>query len=86
MLLIHTIPQKHTKQMSSLFKTLIDQGFAIVYVDDILPLSSSKEHMFKLFEQLQLISTKHNLKLAQTNHPLCYSKSNSMGTKLVLLQ
>ena len=50
--------------MSSFFKTLIEQGFALVYIDDILSLSNSKEHMFQLIEQNHLISTKHNLKLA----------------------
>ena len=48
--------------MSSFFKTLIEQGF--IYIDDILLLSNSKEHMFQLIDQLYLISTKHNLKLA----------------------
>ena len=53
-----------TEQMSSFFKTLIEQGFALVYIDDILLLSNSKEHMFQLIEQLHIISTKNNLKLA----------------------
>ena len=50
--------------MSTFFKTLIEQGFALVYIDDILLLSDSKEHMFQLIEQLHTISTKNNLKLA----------------------
>ena len=58
------LPNFFTKQMSSFFKTLIEQGFALVYIDDILLLSNYKEHMFQLIEQLHLISTKHNLKLA----------------------
>ena len=45
-------------------KTLIEQGFALVYIDDILLLSDSKEHMFQLIEQLHIISTKNNPKLA----------------------
>ena len=53
-----------TKQMSSFFKTLIEQGFALVYIDDIAFLSDSKEHMIQLIEQLHIISTKNNLKLA----------------------
>ena len=53
-----------TKQMSSFFKTLIEQGFALVYIDDILLLSDSKEHTFQLIEQVHIISTKNNLKLA----------------------
>ena len=58
------LPHFFTKQMSAFFKTLIEQGFALVYIDDILLLSDSKEHMFQLIEQLHIISTKNNLKLA----------------------
>ena len=58
------LPNFFTKQMSSFFKTLIEQGFALVYIDNILLLSTSKEHMFQLIEQLHIISTKNNLKLA----------------------
>ena len=50
--------------MSTCFKTLIEQGFALVYIDDILLLSDSKEHMFQLIEKLHNLSTKNNLKLA----------------------
>ena len=53
-----------TKQISSFFKTLIEQGFALVYIDDTLLFSNSKQHMFQLIEQLHTISTKHNLKQA----------------------
>ena len=58
------LPNFFTKQMSTFFKTLIEQGFALVYIDDILLLSNSKEHVFHLIEQLHFISTEHNLKLA----------------------
>ena len=58
------LPTFITKQMSTFFKTLIEQGFALVYIDDILLLSDSKEHMFQLIEQLHIIGTKNNLKLA----------------------
>ena len=51
------LPNFFTKQMSTFFKTLIEQGFALVYIDDILLLSDSKEHMFQLIEQLHIIST-----------------------------
>ena len=57
------LPYFFTKQLSSFFKTLIEQGFALVYIDDISLLSDSKEYMFQLIEQLHIISTK-NLKLA----------------------
>ena len=43
-------PNFCTEQMSTFFKTLIEQGFALVYIDDILLLSNSKEHMFHLIE------------------------------------
>ena len=42
----------------------MEKGFALVYTDEILLLSDSKEHMFQLIEQLHIISTKNNLKLA----------------------
>ena len=58
------LPNVFTIQMSTFFKTLIEQGFASVYIDDILLLSNSKEHMFQLIEQLHFISTKNNLKVA----------------------
>ena len=58
------LPNFFTKQMSTFFKTLIEQGFALVYIDNILLLSDSKEHMFQLIEQLHVISTENNLKLA----------------------
>ena len=58
--------------MSTFFKTLIEQGFALVYINDILILSDSNEHMFQLIEQLMIlhiISTKNNLKLALEKPP-----------------
>ena len=72
------LPNFSTKQMSTFFKTLIEQGFALVYIDDILLLSDSKEHMFQLTEQLHIISTKNNLKLAP-------EKSSSMLLKVKFL-
>ena len=58
------LPNFFTKQMSTFFRTLIEQGFALVYIDDILLLSDSEEHMFQLIEQLHIISTKNYLNLA----------------------
>ena len=58
------LPNFFTKQMSTFFKILIKQGFALVYIGNILLLSDSKEHMFQLIKQLHIISTKNNLKLA----------------------
>ena len=54
------LPNFFKKQMS----TFLEQGFALVYIDDILLLSDSKEHMFQLIDQLHIISTNNNLKLA----------------------
>ena len=54
------VPNFFKKQKSNFFKTLIKQGFALVYIDDILLLSNSKEH----FEQLQVLNTKNDVKLA----------------------
>ena len=58
------LPRFFTKQMSTFFKTPTEQGFALVYIDDILLLSDSKEHTFQLIEQLHIISTKNIFKLA----------------------
>ena len=52
------LPNFFTKQMSTFFKTLKEQGFALVSIDDILLLSDSKEHMFQLIQQLHIISKK----------------------------
>ena len=50
--------------MPTFFKTLIEQGFALFYIDDILLLSDSKEHIFQHIEHLHIISTRNILKLA----------------------
>ena len=50
--------------MYTYFKTLIDDGFALVYIDDILLLSHTSTHMITIIEQLHQICLKHNLKLA----------------------
>ena len=41
-------PNFFTKQMSNFFKTLIEQGLALVYIDDILLLSDSKSFFMLL--------------------------------------
>ena len=51
------LPNFFTKQMSTFFSTLIEQGFALVYIVDILLLSDSKEHMFQFIEQLSVQKT-----------------------------
>ena len=46
------------------FQKLIDQGFALVYIDDILLLAHTKPHMFNLIEQLRQICQTNILKIA----------------------
>ena len=48
------LPIFFTKQMFSFFETLIEQGFDLVYIDDMLLLSNSKEHMFNLLNNFTL--------------------------------
>ena len=50
--------------MYSFFQKLIDQGFALVYIDDILFLAHKKTHMLDLIEQLHHICHSNNLKIA----------------------
>ena len=50
--------------MSNFFKTPLNQGFAFVHIDYTLLLPNSKEHKFQLIEQLHVISTRNNVKLA----------------------
>ena len=52
------LPNFFTKHVSTSFKNLIEQGFALAYIDDILLSSNSKKHMFQLIEQLHFISKK----------------------------
>ena len=86
-----------TKQMSTFFKTLIEQSLALVYIDDILLLSDSKEHMFQLIEQLHIISTKNNLELAPEKsffmllkvkflgHEICYNTIEPIHWKIAAI-
>ena len=76
------IPNFFTKQMSTFFKTLIEQGFALVYIDDLLLVSNSKEHMFQLTEQVQIISTKNNLKLTPENSFFMLLKVKFLGHEI----
>ena len=97
---VKSLPNFFTKQMSLFFKTLIDQGFALVhiYTDDILLVSTPEKHMFKLIEQLHLISTKHKLKLAPEKsfcmllrvkffvHEIGYNTIKIIHSKIVAIQ
>ena len=76
------LPNFFTKQMCSFFKTLIEQGFALVYIDRILLLSDSKEHMFQLIEQLHIISTKNDLNLAPDISFFMLLKVNLVGHEI----
>ena len=58
------LPNFFTKQLYSFFQKLIDQGFALVYIDDILLLAHTKPHMLNLIEQLHQICQTNNLKIA----------------------
>ena len=58
------LPNFFTKQMYSFFQKLVDQGFALVYIDDTLLLSHTKTHMLHLTEQLHQTCHSNNLKIA----------------------
>ena len=58
------LPNFFTKQMYSFIQKLIDQGFALVYIDDILLLAHTKPHMLNLIENLHQICQTNNLKIA----------------------
>ena len=80
------LPNFFTKQMSTFFKTLIEQGFAPVYIDNILLLSDSKEHMFQLIVNYTLLVQKTILNWPLKNPFSCFLKSNSLDMKLVTIQ
>ena len=73
------LPNFFTKQMSTFFRTLIEQSFALVYIDDILLLFCS---MFQLIEQLHIISTKNNLKLAPEKSSFMLFKVKFLGREI----
>ena len=73
------LPNFFTKQMYTFFKTLMEQGFALVYIDDILLLSDSKEHMFQLIEQLHIIKTKFILNWLLTSFFMLLLKVKFLG-------
>ena len=53
------------------FQKLIDQGFALVYIDNILLLAHIKIHMLDLIEQLHQISSSNILKISPEKS-FCY--------------
>ena len=80
------LPGFFTKPMSTFFKTLMQQGFALVHIDDILLLSNSKEDMYQHIEQIHIVSKKTIFNLLLKNHFLCFLKSNFLAMKLVTIQ
>ena len=80
-MVLKDFPTFFTK-MSTFFKTLIEQCFALVYIDDILLLSNSKEHMFQLIEELHTISTRNNLKLASEESCFMLPKVKLFGHEI----
>ena len=61
------LPNFFTKQMSTIFRSLIEKRSALVYTDDFLMkllLADEKQEMFELIKELHKIATKENLKLA----------------------
>ena len=68
------------KQMSSFFKTLIEQGFALVYIDDIF-YQILKNLCFSILNNYLLLVQKKILKLASNNPFSCFSKSNFWDMK-----
>ena len=63
--------------MSTFFKTLIEQGFALVYIDDLLLLSDSKEHMFQSFFML--------LKVKLLGHEIDYNTIKPIHSKIAAI-
>ena len=53
-----------TQQMSIFFENKVDDGSPSVYIDDILLMSNSKEHMVHLIRTLHEVSKKEIIKLA----------------------
>ena len=70
------LPVFFPKQMSNFIETLIEQGLALVFIDEILLFSNSKEHMF---QQLHANSTKNNLKLAPEKKIFMLPKLKILG-------
>ena len=68
--------------MSTFFKTPILQGFAPVYIDDILLSSNTKEHLFQIIEKLHIISRKNNSKLAPEKTFIMLLKVKLLGHEI----
>ena len=76
---------------------MINDGSALVYIDDILLMSNSKEHMINLIKMLHEISKKENIKLAPEKsfymlltvkylgHEIGYKTINPIHSKIVAI-
>ena len=63
-------------------KTLIELGPALVYIDNNLLLSNSKEQIFQLIEQFHVLSTKQKLKLAPEKSNFMLLKVKYLGNEI----
>ena len=70
--------------MYSFFQKLIDQGFALVYIDDILLLAHTKPHMLNLIEQLHQICQTNNPKSAPEKSFYILLTVKFLGHKLAI--
>ena len=70
------------KTDATFFTTLIEQCFAVVYINYFLLLSNSKEHMFHRIEQVHIISTKNILKLAPEKSVFMLLKDKFLGNEI----
>ena len=76
------LPNFFSNQMLKFFQPLVEQGFALVYIDDILLLSNYKLHMLELIEELHKISTKNNIKLAPEKSFYMLQKVKFLGHEI----
>ena len=63
-------------------KKTFDQGFALVYIDDILLLAHTKNHMLDSMEQLHQTCSSNNLKLAPENSFFILLTVNFLGHEI----
>ena len=71
-----------TKQMYSFFQKLIDQGFAVVYIDHILLLAHTKTHILDFIEQIHQICHANNPKIAPEKSFYIFPTVNFLGHEI----
>ena len=64
------------------FQKRIDQGFALVYIDDIIFLAHTKAQWLDLLEQLHQICSSNNLKIAPEKSLCILLTAKSLGNEL----